>query len=176
MTYLIVLLTVLTRFAPHPPNFSPVFGALLFGGAHLKNRDSVWYPVALLAVSDVVLTTQVYRMQLGWTQLLVWVAFAVVALIGRWLRNRVSVRNVLAAALAGPTAFFLISNFAVWLGWQMYPPTWEGLLACYVAGLPFFRNSLLSSVLFSALLFGAYELYRRKLAELRLVNFSAHLR
>ena len=169
-----MLLAVLTRFAPHLPNFSPVFGALLFGGAYLKGRDSVWFPVALLAVSDIVLTTQVYRMQIGWSQLLVWLAFAVVALIGRWLRNDVSVRKVLAASLAGPTAFFFISNFAVWLGWRMYPPTWEGLLACYVAALPFFRNSLLSSLLFSGVLFGAYEFYRRKFAGPRLHNPVAH--
>lgn len=175
MTYLIVLLAVLSRFASHPPNFSPVFGALLFGGAYLKERDSVWFPVALLAVSDVVLTTQVYRMQLGWSQLLVWLGFAVVALIGRWLWNRMSVRTVLAASLAGPTAFFFISNFAVWLEWKMYPPTWQGLLACYVAALPFFRNSLLSSLLFSGLLFGAYELYRRKFVAPRLHNSVAHL-
>lgn len=164
MTYLIVLLAVLSRFLPHAPNFSPVFGALLFGGAYLKRRDSVWFPVALLAASDLVLTTQIYRIQVGWTQLLVWVAFAVVALIGHWLRNRVAVRTVLAASLAGPTAFFLISNFAVWLGWEMYPPTWEGLLACYVAALPFFRNSLLASLVSSAVLFGVYELYRRRAA------------
>ena len=173
MTYLIVLMAVLSRFLPHTPNLSPVFGALLFGGAYLKRRDSVWFPVALLAVSDIVLTTQIYRMQVGWTQLLVWVAFAVVALIGCWLRNRVSVRRVLAASLAGPTAFFLISNFAVWLGWRMYPPTWDGLVACYVAALPFFRNSLLSSLLFSSVLFGAYELYRRKFVIPRLHNSVA---
>ncbi len=175
MTYVIVLIAVLTRFAPHPPNFSPVYAALLFGGAYLKTRDSIWYPVALLAASDIVLTTQVYRMRFSWRDdLLMLLAFAAVALIGRWLRNRVSARTVLAASLAGPTAFFLISNFAVWLGWKMYPPTWEGLVACYVAALPFFRNSLVSGLLYSGLLFGGYELYRRKIARQRLHNFAAH--
>ena len=46
----------------------------------------------------------------------------------------------------------------------MYSPTWKGLLDCYAAGLPFFRNSLLSSVLFTGLLFGLYEFYLGKLA------------
>lgn len=41
MVYLIVLLAVLARFIPHIPNFSPVYGALLFGGAHLRKRDSI---------------------------------------------------------------------------------------------------------------------------------------
>ena len=58
---------------------------------------------------------------------------------------RVSVRTVLAASLVGAVAFFLISNFGVWLGGGMYSPTWKGLLDCYAAGLPFFRNSLLST-------------------------------
>ncbi len=162
MSYLVVLVAVLTRFLPHVPNFSPVFAALLFGGAHLKRRDSIWYPVALLAVSDVVLTTLVYRMRLGWGQSITWLGFAVVALIGYWLRKRETVARIGVAALAGPTAFFLISNFGVWLGWRMYPATWDGLVTCYVAALPFYRNSLLSSVVYTALLFGANQIYQRK--------------
>ena len=164
MAYLIVLLAVLARFAPHAPNFSPVFGALLFGGARLKGRDAIWFPMALLALSDIVLTTQVYHLRLDWTEPALLAAFASVALIGRWLRERVSVRTVLAASLVGAVAFFLISNFGVWLGGGMYSPTWKGLLDCYAAGLPFFRNSLLSSVLFTGLLFGLYEFYLRKLS------------
>jgi uncharacterized protein DUF6580 len=173
MSYLVVLLAVLTRFIPHMPNFSPVFAALLFGGAHLKRRDSIWYPVALLAVSDVVLTTLVYRMRLGWGQSITWLAFAVVALIGYGLRKRETVGRIGFAALAGPTAFFVISNFGVWLGWRMYPATWDGLVTCYVAGLPFYRNSLLSSVFYTALLFGANEIYRRKHVRIRT---TAHAR
>lgn len=162
MAYLIVLAAVVARFAPHPPNFSPVFGALLFGGACLKKRDSIWFPVAMLAASDLVLTTQVYRMRFGWHDALGWVGFAAVALIGWWLRDHVTVRRVLAASFACPAVFFLISNFVVWLGWGMYPPTWEGLAACYLAALPFFGNSLVAGALFSGVLFGGYEFYRRK--------------
>ncbi|MCI0355246.1 MAG: hypothetical protein L0099_09450 [Acidobacteria bacterium] len=162
MPYLIVLLSVLSRFLPHPWNFSPVFGALLFGGAHLKKRDSIWFPVALLAASDFVLTTQVYGMKMHWSHALVWVGYAVLALIGWWLRRRISIRRFTAAALAEPTAFYLISNFGVWLGFGTYPPTWEGLVACYVAALPFYRNSLVASFLFGGFLFGVYEMYRRK--------------
>ena len=162
MSYLVVLLAVLTRFISHMPNFPPVFAALLFGGAHLKRRDAIWYPLALLAASDVVLTTLVYRMRLGWGQSITWLAFAVVALIGYWLRKRETVARIGVAALAGPTAFFLISNFGVWLGWRMYPATWDGLITCYVAALPFYRNSLLASAVYTALLFGANKIYRRR--------------
>jgi hypothetical protein len=101
-------------------------------------------------------------MRLGWGQSITWLGFAVVALIGYWLRKRESVGRIGLAALAGPTAFFLISNFGVWLAWRMYPASWEGLVACYLAAVPFYRNSLLSSIVYSALLFGGYELYKRK--------------
>jgi len=162
MSYLVVLGAVLSRFLPHVPNVSPVFAALLFGGAHLRRRDAIWYPVALVAASDFVLTTVVYRMRVGWGQSVVWLGFAVVALIGYWLRERESVGRVGLAALAGPTAFFLISNFGVWLGGRLYPPTWVGLITCYAAALPFYRNSLLSSVVYTAVLFGAHEIYQRR--------------
>jgi hypothetical protein len=161
MTYFIVLAAVLARFVPHVPNFSPVYGALLFGGARLKGRDSVWYPLALLAASDFVLTTRVYHLRMGWREeVLDLVAFAVLALLGRSIRNRISARTVLSASLAGAVAFFLISNFAVWLGWKMYPATWEGLMACYMAALPFFRHTLESSLLYSAVVFGGHELWK----------------
>jgi len=65
--YLVVLVAVLTRFIPHLPNFSPVLASLLFGGAYLKRRDAVWYPLVLLAASDFALTTLVYRMNIGLT-------------------------------------------------------------------------------------------------------------
>jgi uncharacterized protein DUF6580 len=173
MTYLIFVLSVLTRFIPHIPNFSPVFGALLFAGAYIKKRDSIWFPVVVLALSDYLLTRFVYQMHLGWSELITLAGFAAVAVIGWWLRSAVTFRKFTAAALAGPTAFFLISNFGVWLGWKMYAPTWQGLVACYAAGLPFYRNSVVSSLLFGGVLFGLYELYLRRVGDAQLHIFPA---
>ena len=163
--YLIVLVAVLTRFVPHLPNFSPVLAGLLFGGAHLRRRDAIWYPLALLAASDFALTTFVYRMRIGPNQSIIWLGFALVALIGYWLRKRENVARIAVAALAGPTAFFVISNFGVWLGGhgsRMYPATWDGLVACYVAALPFYRNSLLATAAYTAVLFSARKIYGRR--------------
>jgi len=51
-------------------------------------------------------------------------------------------------------SFFLISNFAVWAVWSMYPKTASGLAMSYVAGLPFFRNAVVSDLFFAAMFFG----------------------
>jgi Family of unknown function (DUF6580) len=163
MAYWIVFVAVLARFAPHPPNFSPVFAALIFGGTCLRKRDSIWFPVVALAASDYLLTAVIYGEHFGWMYLLDWTGFAAVAMIGWWLRDRITVRKVFAAALAGPAVFFVVSNFAVWLGGGLYPPNLSGLTACYVAALPFFANSLVAGLLFSGVLFGGYEFYRRRL-------------
>jgi len=75
-------------------------------------------------------------------------------LLGGWLAHKTTALRVGAASLAGSVSFFLISNFAVWAVWNMYPKTASGLAACYVAGLPFFRNAVVSDLFFAALFFG----------------------
>jgi Family of unknown function (DUF6580) len=162
MVYLIVALAIAARFIPGAANFSPVYAGLLFGGVYLKKRDSIWFPVLLLAGSDLLVNLLLYQMPFQWMQTLNWVGFAAIVMVGWWLQKRITVRNVLIASVAGPSVFFLISNFAVWIGGGMYPPTFGGLAACYTAAIPFYGNSLISGVLFSGILFGAYEYHLRK--------------
>jgi hypothetical protein len=108
----------------------------------------------------------------GWSP----IAFATVAWIG-WalLRRKTTIRRFAMAAFAGPTAFYVITNLGVWLGSRTYAQTWDGLIACYVAALPFYRNSLLASFLFGAVLFGAYEFYARKTGRIQIDATAARL-
>ena len=75
-------------------------------------------------------------------------------LLGGKLKENSSALRVGGAALAASVSFFLLSNFAVWVVWEMYPKTLAGLAACYVAALPFFRHSLAGDLFFSAAFFG----------------------
>ena len=161
MIYLIIVLAVSARFLPHAWNFSPVHGALLFGGARLNKRESIWFPALLLAISDLILTNFVYHLHIGWQEIFQVAAFASISLTGWLLRERVGVTRFVSANLASATAFYLISNFGVWVGLHTYPPTWNGLVQCYVAAIPFFGRTLCSTFIFSAVLFGAYEYWRR---------------
>ena len=58
-----------------------------------------------------------------------------------------------AAALATSVGFFVISNFGVWLTGNMYPYSLSGLAACYAAALPYFRNDVVSNLLFTTVMF-----------------------
>ncbi len=162
MINLIIALAIAARFIPGAANFSPLYAGLLFAGVYLKKRDSIWFPILLVAGSDMLVNALLYHMSFQWMQSLNWLAFAAIVLVGWWLQKRVTVRNVLVASVAGPSVFFLISNFGVWLSGGLYPPTLGGLESCFAAAIPFYGNSLISGVLFSGILFGAYEYYLRK--------------
>ena len=62
--------------------------------------------------------------------------------------------------------FFMITNFGAWLTSGLYPMTADGLLQAYIAGIPFFQNSLLGNLVFAALLFGGFAALQRTLPAL----------
>src|ERR1022692_104705 len=153
LAYLFVLLAVAVRFMPHPLAFTPVAGALLFFGAR-GSRRQLWIPLALLAVSDVVLTKVVYSYQFSWDHFVTWAWYAAILWLGTSLSENTNWLRVGAAALASSVSFFVVSNFAVWACWNMYPKTVSGLMMCYAAGLPFFQRALAGDMLFAAAMFG----------------------
>jgi hypothetical protein len=77
------------------------------------------------------------------------------------LHARTTFVRVAAGALLGPTSFFVVSNYAVWAAGTMYPPTQAGLVACYAAAIPFYRNDLLSTAILAGVAFGVPVLVRR---------------
>lgn len=153
----LILLAALSRLLPHPLNFAPIGALALFGGAYL--RDTRWafaLPLAAVVLSDLFLGF--YS-----TVPFVYAAYLAIVPIGRWaLQSRRSIGRIFGAGLASATTFFVITNFGVWAEGALYPMTTEGLLGCYTAALPFFRNTLAGDLFYSFALFGAFELYLRR--------------
>jgi len=162
LAYFFVLFAVASRmpFMPHPWNFTPVAAALLYFGARGARRQ-LWIPFVLLAASDVVLTKIVYSYPFTWDHYITWAWYAAILWLGTNLRENASLRDakdwprVGGAGIASSVSFFVVSNFAVWAVWgDMYPKTFAGLMTCYAAGLPFFRQTLGGDVVFTTLMFG----------------------
>src|SRR4030088_2942668 len=120
LAYLFVLLAVAVRFMPHPWMFTPVVGSLLFFGAR-GSRRQLWIPFVLLAASDVVLTKVVYSYSFSWDHFVSWAWYAGILWLGTSLRTNAKPVRLIGAALASSVSFFLLSNFAVWACWNMYP-------------------------------------------------------
>jgi len=153
LAYLFVALAVAVRFLPHPLSFTPVGAALLYFGARAP-RKRMWIPLVLLAGSDVVLSRWVYGYPLAADLVFTWLWYAAIILLGSLLQEHQRPLRLAGAALVTSVSFFLLSNFAVWAVWAMYPKTIAGLLAAYAAAVPFFRNTIASDLLFTAVFFG----------------------
>jgi hypothetical protein len=164
LAYLFVVVAVAIRvlagtgtFATH--GFTPVGASLLFFGSRMPRKQFLG-PVALLVASDLYLTLKVYHSALTWDQILIWAWYIGACFIGVLLQSRIKPLNVLGAALGSAVSFFLISNFGVWAaGTVGYPKTWAGLIASYVAAIPFFRNGLASDLFFAAVFFSIPVLF-----------------
>ncbi len=152
LAYAFILFAVAVRFLPHPLAFTPVGAALLFFGARGPRRQ-LWLPLMLLAASDVVLTTMIYRYPFSWDHFVTWAWYAGMLWLGTNLKQNAGTVRILGSALVGSISFFLVSNFAVWAAWNMYPRTVAGLLTCYDAGIPFFRHAVAGDLLFTAAMF-----------------------
>ena len=152
LAYLFVLLAVAVRFLPHPWMFTPVAGSLLFFGARGSHRQ-LWVPLVLLAASDVILTKLVWAYPFSWDHFVTWAWYAAILWLGTSLRGNSKPWRVIGAALASSISFFVLSNFAVWACWNMYPKNLSGLMLSYAAGLPFFRHALEGDVLFTLAMF-----------------------
>jgi len=94
----------------------------------------------------------------------VYAGFALAACLGRLLQNRRGPLRIMLAGIGSAVIFFVLSNLGAWAS-GMYPPTWEGLVACYGAALPFFRYTLCGDLIYAAALFGSFELVRYRLPQ-----------
>jgi hypothetical protein len=152
---------LLTRLIPHEPNFTPVLALALFGGVYLKRSYAILLPLALMMVSDLFLGLHPV---IGFT----WGSIFLVSCIGLWVRMSHSAVHVAMGSVAAAVLFFVVTNFGCWLAY--YPHSWEGFASCYTLALPFFRGTLLSTLLYTVVLFGGYELLAAKIAKTRLAT------
>lgn len=168
----LIIVASLYRVFPRPVNFAPHIAMALFGGAVISDKKWAFaLPIFSMFLSDLLYhalftygitnTPGFYEGQ--WQNYLL---FAGITMIGFFIK-RINVINVLAASIVAPTVFFIISNFVVWAGWQgtrglNRPKTFNGLMMCYNDAIPFYGNSVMACIFFSAIFFGGYALMRRK--------------
>jgi NO-binding membrane sensor protein with MHYT domain len=162
--YVLLLVAVLTRVLPHAWwfNFTAVTGGLLFFGARRPWREML-VPLAVLIATDCYLTIAVYHYAFHWQgYITTWAWYLAAMALGQiLLKSKTTFVRGAAGAVLGPTSFFAVSNYGVWAGSGMYPHTLAGLGACFLAGVPFYRNDLVATSIVLAVALGAPALARR---------------
>lgn len=157
MIALAVATRLVVAFVPGalPYNFTPVEAIALFGGAYFTDRRiAMIVPLAAMLLSDWIIGLHAMIP-------VVYGCIALTTLLGYALRDCVSTLRVSSYAIISALMFFTITNGALWIiGGPPYCNT--DLTSCYVAGLPFLKGTLTGTLVWSALLFGSFELLRKQ--------------
>jgi hypothetical protein len=150
----IVAIALLSRFIPHPPNFTPILAIALFGGAIFKNK-AIAYSVTLgsMFIADLFLGLH----ESLWA---VYLCLALFVFIGTNVKRKNS-KSITLSAISSSIIFFLLTNFSVWAFTTLYSSNLAGLMSSYTMALPFFKWNLLSTLLCSGAMFGIYNLLEK---------------
>lgn len=180
---LLIVIASLYRVMPGRPfGFAPQIAMAIFGGAVIKDKKLAFLlPLLSMFISDA-LYEVLYRNGIGNMkgfydgQITNYILFGVMTVFGFFI-NKFRISEIILASLAAPTAYFILSNFFVWLsnspeaGFQR-PKTFNGLLMCFNDGLPFYPWSVIATILFSAILFGGYYLFFKNSLASSKANFA----
>jgi hypothetical protein len=159
----LTLVSALGRLVPHVPNVTPLGGSCLFAGSRISGPMAYLLPLLAMAATDPFVGG--YQ----WSSIAIYACFLVNVWIGRTLLRNVSAIRVGAAAFLCSAQFFVFTNLFMWIeggiaGSPFHKPGLSGLLLTYELGLPFWGRTLAGDLLFSAAIFGLYELLVRRTA------------
>ena len=138
------ILLASSRLIPHPPNFTPIIASALLAPLLIKDRIfGICIPLLAMFFSDIIIGFHPY-------QFVVYSTLLIISLLAPMKKNFIYIG---AGAILSSVWFFVVTNFSVWIIWDFYPKTLEGLLLCYTLAIPFFKNTLISTILFTGILF-----------------------
>ena len=165
LTLILIVAAILSRFVPHPFNFTAIGASALLAGYAFRGKFMAFLiPLIALWLSDLVFNNVVYSSSYDgfvlFTNGAIWIygSFALIVLMGSGLK-KVTVPSVGLRAIMSATIFFLITNAAAWFANPVYTQDLAGLISSYLMGIPFFLNDILGTIVYSLLLFGIYEAY-----------------
>lgn len=153
----IILFLAFSRLIPHPPNFTPVGAIALLAGAFSKDiRLALLIPFIAMLFSDAVIGFHS-------SMFFVYAAVALIVIGSHYWLKKLSFLSLSVAAFISALVFFTITNFGAWLSHDMYAHTLSGLSQAYIAGIPFFKNTLLSNILFTVVgVYASQQLTRKQ--------------
>ena len=144
----LIVLAILTRLIPHPPNFAPITGIALFSAINFNNRFFKFFiPLISLVIFDLIIGFSLVN-------IFVYLSFIVIVLVGNHFK-KIKLKSILISSVV----FFIISNFGVWL--IGYPKTVNGIIMCYTAAIPFFINTILGDLFYSFLFKYTFNISRK---------------
>ncbi|MBP6531745.1 MAG: hypothetical protein KA285_00600 [Bacteroidia bacterium] len=150
---ILIVLAAITRFIPHPFNFTAIGAMALFSGANFKDKRLAYLmPIAVMFITDLFLGFH-------FSILPVYACFAFTVFMGTKIASKQNVANVAITSIASSIVFFLVTNLPFWyLDQHLYSMNLQGTILSYSMALPFFTNQILGDLFFNGVLFSVYHL------------------
>ena len=153
ISIILVALALFSRIIPHAPNFTPLISIVLVSSMLFKGKKYILIPILGLFISDVLL--DIFYLDGYLFSYLFFSTYASLILIfaiSFKFKNSPTLKNITIHSFLGAFLFFITSNFSVWLlGGYSYD--FSGIITCYMMAIPFFKNTLLSTLIYSFILF-----------------------
>lgn len=165
-------------------SFTPVGAMGLFGGAYFSKKWKAFaFPLAALLISDLIINIVVFGGKYGimyYSWYWVYGGFCAIVLIGKLLLKKIKVLNVLLASIIATLAYWMIVDFGSFLvgctditTGRTLDHSFRSLLQCYAQGAPYIKNFLLGTIVYSGIMFGAFEWLRARNPKWQLINPAA---
>jgi hypothetical protein len=142
---LVILTLTFSRLIPHPPNFTPIISLALISGYIFRN---IFFSLVVLLISMLITD---FLLKFHDTMIFVYLSLCLICFFSFKKIKRLNYKNIFIFSIIGSFLFFLITNFGFWLMGDLYTKNINGLISCYFLALPFFTNTLLSTIFFSFL-------------------------
>ena len=153
----LILILTFSRLIPHPPNFTPIIAMAIMSGYFFRNIYlSLFVMLFSMLLADVFIGFY-YNM------IFVYLTLFLITFIFFNISNKIKSKNLLICSLTGSLIFFIFSNFGVWFLGNLYEKSLTGLVECYILAIPFFLNTLLSTIFFSYSSFIFFNIFEKKL-------------
>jgi len=161
---IMMTLLIISRMISDIPNFTATIALIMFTSYLIRDK---FQSVLVILVSQIIsdLYIGIYS-----SMFFVYGAYVFIALLSPIIMNKLSFKSVLISSLVTPTIFYIVSNFGVWITGSTYPLSLDGLIMCYVAGIPFFDETLLSTVVFSVTIYVMMKLIVKEPEKLILIK------
>ena len=141
----IIIILAFSRLIPHPPNFTPIISMALLSG--------YFFSSIYLAIIILIFSLLVSDFFLGFYENMIFIYFTILFIILVFfnISYKINFKNLYLYSFMGAFIFYLITNFSVWATGSLYEKSFSGLVQCYFLALPFFKNTLISTLFYSYL-------------------------
>ena len=137
----LILILALSRLIPHPWNFTPVLALGIFSGFFFKQfSKSFFIVVVAMFIGDIFLGFHA-------TMFFTYISLSVAVILGLCIKY-FKFKEILLSGMISSVCFFIVTNFGAWLTLPMYEKSFSGLIESYILAIPFFHNTLLSTLLY----------------------------